>query len=160
MVKLLTLLVLVPATCFVQSFSPSIPTLSLSSQHKHLHFCERHEPLAAFVTMPSSDEEFEPDKKKAKVKDESEDDDSATDEKVGVKHNESGEAYFELGKSKRLTVRQWKKAVLIDIREYYEKDSKQLPGKKGISLTVDQYKELKARILDGSLDEQVKKLEK
>lgn len=56
------------------------------------------------------------------------------------------------------------KTTLIDIREYYEKDGKQLPviyhfyvtvqGRKGISLTKDQWKSLKSQMkkIDEAID--------
>jgi hypothetical protein len=36
-------------------------------------------------------------------------------------------------------VRIWQGKVWIDIREFYDKDGKQLPGKKGIALSKDQW---------------------
>ena len=82
-----------------------------------------------------------------------------TSERTVPSVNEQGEEYFELSAKKRFTVRKWKGNGLLDIREFYEdkKTEEMRPGKKGISLTNDQYKALKALMLDGSIDEIVAK---
>ena len=49
-----------------------------------------------------------------------------------------GEQYIDLGKKKRATVRSFKGIVLLDIREFYGADNQEKPGKKGISLTLEQ----------------------
>ncbi|KAK5962644.1 chromatin-binding transcription coactivator SUB1 PWA37_005083 [Arxiozyma heterogenica] len=51
------------------------------------------------------------------------------------------DAIFDLGKNKRVTVRQFRNINLIDIREYYQdsQTGELRPGKKGISLTEDLY---------------------
>ncbi|XP_021811054.1 RNA polymerase II transcriptional coactivator KIWI-like [Prunus avium] len=45
----------------------------------------------------------------------------------------------EISKNRRVTVRNWNGKIMVDIREFYVKDGKQMPGKKGISLTKDQW---------------------
>ncbi|KAJ1655058.1 hypothetical protein IWQ61_005124 [Dispira simplex] len=58
--------------------------------------------------------------------------------------NEQGDSYFELGAKRRVTVRNWKNAQLIDIREYYtDKSGSEAPGRKGISLSAAQWNTLK-----------------
>jgi len=61
----------------------------------------------------------------------------------------SEEPSWHLGRDKHVKVREWKGKTYIDIREYYvdknTMDTK--PGKKGISLTCEQYQKLKS-ILD------------
>lgn len=59
------------------------------------------------------------------------------------KKNDSGETYFQLGLRKRVTVREFKGKTYVDIREFYEKDGKQLPGKKGVSLAAGDWSLLK-----------------
>ncbi|KDE08893.1 hypothetical protein MVLG_00989 [Microbotryum lychnidis-dioicae p1A1 Lamole] len=67
----------------------------------------------------------------------------------GMLKNDSGERYVVLGNNKRVTVRKFNKAKLIDIRETYDKDGKTgLPGKKGISLSPELWEKLKASIAD------------
>jgi len=67
-----------------------------------------------------------------------------------AERNDANEPFFRLGGKKRITVRTWKKQVLIDIREFYtaEEDPVEKPGKKGISLSMAQWEALKAA-MDG-----------
>ncbi|CAJ2641474.1 unnamed protein product [Trifolium pratense] len=44
----------------------------------------------------------------------------------------------ELSKNRKVSVRIWQGKVWVDIREFYDKDGKQCPGKKGISLSKEQ----------------------
>ena len=113
--------------------------------------------------MPKDDKSSEPVTKKVKREEAEEGEEGSVDESSAteVKRNSDGEAYFDLGSSKkRCTVRTWKKNVLVDIREFYEKNDQYLPGKKGISLTLEQYEALKAAILDGSVDKQIEEIGK
>ncbi|KAF8161106.1 transcriptional Coactivator p15-domain-containing protein [Crassisporium funariophilum] len=52
--------------------------------------------------------------------------------------NTEGDKYVDLGKKKRAVVRSFKGIGLVDIREYYGADGEEKPGKKGISLTLEQ----------------------
>lgn len=56
-------------------------------------------------------------------------------------HRKLGQVLTDLKLSikRRVTVQEFKGTPLIAIREFYEKDGKQLPGKQGISLTVEQF---------------------
>ncbi|KAJ6645447.1 putative RNA polymerase II transcriptional coactivator [Pseudolycoriella hygida] len=49
------------------------------------------------------------------------------------------EPTWELGGKKFLKVNDFKGKTYVNIREYYEKDGKVLPGKKGISLNLEQW---------------------
>ncbi|GAA6060341.1 hypothetical protein JCM10212_000438 [Sporobolomyces blumeae] len=75
------------------------------------------------------------------------DDDEDRGEAVEALENDDGDTYVSLGANKRATVRKFKGAVLVDIRETYEKDGKTgLPGKKGISLNLAQFDQLRKSI--------------
>lgn len=52
------------------------------------------------------------------------------------------EPEFPLDKNRLVRVRSFKGRAYVDIREYYMKDGDMLPGKKGISLSPEQWKKL------------------
>ncbi|XP_047474300.1 RNA polymerase II transcriptional coactivator KIWI-like [Penaeus chinensis] len=89
-------------------------------------------------------------KRKADSDDDDTSDTSVEDEPVQKsssgdhKTNEQGEPFLSIDKNRRVTIREFKGKTYIDIREFYEKDGKLLPGKKGISLSVSQYNNLKS----------------
>jgi len=60
-----------------------------------------------------------------------------------VQKSSEGDKYIDLGKKKRATVRSFKDIPLLDIREFYGAGSDEKPGKKGISLTLEQWQVLK-----------------
>ncbi|KAI0780313.1 RNA polymerase II transcriptional coactivator [Fomes fomentarius] len=58
--------------------------------------------------------------------------------------NERGERYVELGKKRRATVNTFKGVgKYLDIREFYGDEGDLKPGKKGISLSQEQWETLK-----------------
>lgn len=52
------------------------------------------------------------------------------------------------------------RGIVVFGAQYYEKNDKMLPGKKGISLTVSQFKALKEAIESGAIDKEIQALEK
>jgi hypothetical protein len=66
------------------------------------------------------------------------DSDSGSGAKAPVLKSADGEKYIELGKKKRVTARNFKGAALLDIREFWGSEGDEKPGKKGISLNLEQ----------------------
>ncbi|BCR89091.1 transcriptional coactivator p15/PC4 family protein [Aspergillus chevalieri] len=51
----------------------------------------------------------------------------------------NGDPYWEISRMRRVTISTFRGKTMVNIREYYEKDGQELPGKKGISMPMDQY---------------------
>ncbi|XP_065358326.1 RNA polymerase II transcriptional coactivator [Calliphora vicina] len=60
------------------------------------------------------------------------------------KSSDKNTNHWVLEKQRQVRINEFRGRKLIDIREYYEKNGESLPGKKGISLSVDQWKKLLA----------------
>jgi len=65
--------------------------------------------------------------------------DTGSSKTAGKKVDSNGDVYWELSRLRRVTVSAFKGKNMVSIREYYEKDKQELPGKKGISMTIDQF---------------------
>lgn len=62
---------------------------------------------------------------------------------------------YEFGKLRFVNVSEFKGKPYVNIREYYEKDGKPQPGKKGIALNIEQWTKFK-QIID-KVDRDLKK---
>ena len=47
--------------------------------------------------------------------------------------------FWPLSENRFVKIEKFNGTQLVNIREYYDKDGKQMPGKKGISLNIDQF---------------------
>ena len=63
--------------------------------------------------------------KRAKI-----DKDTSSSNPAGQKVDSNGDVYWELSRLRRVTVSTFKGKNMVSIREYYEKDKQELPGKK------------------------------
>ncbi|XP_012216200.1 activated RNA polymerase II transcriptional coactivator p15 [Linepithema humile] len=93
----------------------------------------------------SSEEELKPTKKKQKKeKDEKEDKGDKGDKGAShkkVKSDDVEETIWDLGNNRQVNVRNFKGKYYVDIREmYYDKEGDLKPGKKGICLTMQQWR--------------------
>ncbi|CAH1253271.1 activated RNA polymerase II transcriptional coactivator p15-like isoform X2 [Branchiostoma lanceolatum] len=108
-------------------------------------------------------------KSKAYVSD-SDDSDISDDEKAAKKRKlekkkkqqakreeDEGSDMIQLSNKRFISVREFKGKCLIDIREYYDADGELKPGRKGISLSKDQWQKLKAAMED--IDEKIQAIE-
>ncbi len=44
--------------------------------------------------------------------------------------DDNGEQYWEISKTRRVTISEFQKKKMVNVREYYEKEGKALPGRK------------------------------
>ncbi|TRZ02288.1 hypothetical protein DNTS_003181 [Danionella cerebrum] len=103
---------------------------------------------------------------KAKRKKTSEPEKPAKKQKSGETSKPSGSAksnrnaednMFQIGKTRYVSVRDFKGNVLVDIREYWMDQAGDMkPGKKGISLNPEQWNQLKEQMSD--IDDAIKRL--
>jgi len=56
-----------------------------------------------------------------------------------AKRDNENNLYWEISKARRVVLNDFKGKRMISIREYYEKDGDWLPGKKGITMSLEQY---------------------
>ncbi|PGH30656.1 hypothetical protein GX50_06565 [[Emmonsia] crescens] len=59
-----------------------------------------------------------------------------------TKVDSNGDFYWNISRLRRLTVSSFKGRTMVSVREYYEKDGQELPGKKGISMPLEQFNTL------------------
>jgi len=68
-------------------------------------------------------------------------------QKKPAKASQDEETKYEIGRMRYAAVSEFKGKKMVSIREYYQNDAgEERPGKKGISLSVEQWEKLKSHI--------------
>ncbi|KAH8282588.1 hypothetical protein KR054_008584 [Drosophila jambulina] len=67
---------------------------------------------------------------------------AAEGSKKSAASGSGGDGPWVLEKLRQVRINEFRGRKMIDIREHYEKDGQILPGKKGISLSIQQWKKL------------------
>ena len=94
----------------------------------------------------SSEEEVKP---KKKPKRENEDKEEKPSKKPKKESTEDEDTVWDLGNNRQISVRDFKGKLYVDIREmYYDKDANLKPGKKGICLSMAQWRKLLSAVED------------
>ena len=111
---------------------------------------EEEEPKQAIRDKSKEKKEKKLINKKRKNENEKEDKEVKEDEKnknedIIVGENE---VKFILDNKKRVTVHKFKGQIKVDIREFYDDHGEMKPGKKGISLSIDNWNKLKGFLDD------------
>ena len=65
-----------------------------------------------------------------------------------IREDTGDEIRFTLGEKKKISVGRYKKQVLVNIREFYDKNGASLPTKKGCAFSVETWETLKDLIPD------------
>jgi len=98
-----------------------------------------------YISSSGSDEDDEPRQKKVKKVVEK----KAAKPNQAAKSSQEVETKHEIGRMRYVSVSEFRGKKMISIREYYTTDDgEERPGKKGISLTLDQWEKLKLHIKD------------
>lgn len=99
----------------------------------------------------SSDEDSSEEEVKSKKKQKRQDDDNEEkpSKKIKKEVNEGEDTVWDLGSNRKVSVRDFKGRLFVDIREmYYDKDANLKPGKKGICLSMEQWRKFLSIVED------------
>ena len=129
---------------------------------------EKKTAVASDDDASSGEEEVKPKGKKQKVEKKTAESAPAKEAKKSAAKQDSdnenntsttgpdGTQMYSLAKMRYISVSEFKGKAFVNIREYYEASGKTLPGKKGISLSLDQWENLKKNM--SKIDADIKKI--
>ncbi|XP_042504310.1 RNA polymerase II transcriptional coactivator KELP-like [Macadamia integrifolia] len=103
------------------------------------------------------------DEEKKEIEEEEEDGEGGEEEKkksaiAAKEYDDDGDLIIcRLSNKRRVTIQDFRGKTLVSIREYYERDGKQLPSSKGISLTAEQWSAFSKAV--PAIEEAIEKME-